>query len=99
MAIYAKLVRLLTKDMVKDLNLREGQITTREQVSSWFESNYPKIKPSTISAHLLKMSTNAHSRIHYNMKRKASPGLNFRLAGGSSIYWQLTNKTIMSLSN
>jgi endonuclease len=79
MSIYDKPVRLLMKDMVSDLSNREGQIITREQVSSWFESNYPKIKPSTVSAHLLKMSTNAPSRIHYNVNPNGDDDLFYQI--------------------
>jgi endonuclease len=79
MSIYDKPVRLLMKDMVTDLNIREGQIITREQVSSWFENNYPKIKPSTVSAHLLKMSTNAPSRVHYNVNPDGEDDLFYQI--------------------
>ena len=66
MPLYEKPVRLLFKDMVKELGVSQGEIITREQVFSWF-TKYPKVKDATISAHLLKMSTNAPSRIHYNV--------------------------------
>lgn len=79
MAIYNKPVRLLLKDMVKALNIREGQIITRDEVLSWFESNYPKIKKGTISAHLLKMSINAPSRIHYSVNSTGDDDLFFQI--------------------
>ena len=66
MPLYEKPVRLLFKDMVKELGVSQGEIITREQIFSWFKK-YPKVKDATISAHLLKMSTNAPSRIHYNV--------------------------------
>lgn len=81
MAIYDKPVRLLLKDMVSSLNIGEGQIITRAQVLSWFESNYPKIKPSTISAHLIKMSTNATSRVHYNVNPNGDDDLFYQIDG------------------
>lgn len=81
MAIYDKPVRLLLKDMVSSLNISKGQIITRAQVLSWFESNYPKIKPSTISAHLIKMSTNATSRVHYNVNPNGDDDLFYQIDG------------------
>ncbi|MBN1992258.1 MAG: DUF91 domain-containing protein [Anaerolineae bacterium] len=67
MSIYEKPVRLLMKNFVDNLNIAKGQIITREQVISWFKTNYPKIKAGTIAAHLIKMSVNAPSRVHYNV--------------------------------
>jgi hypothetical protein len=42
-------------------------VMAREQAVSWFKSRYPKVKPATVAAHLIKLSTNAPSRIHYNV--------------------------------
>ena len=79
MAIYEKPVRLLFKDMVKDLGTTENDIITRDQVYSWFKDKYPKIKIATISAHLLKMSTNAPSRIHYSVSPTGDDDLLYQL--------------------
>jgi hypothetical protein len=68
MAIYDKPVRLLMHDLVKDLRLAKGQVLTREQAVDWFRRRYPKIKESTIGAHLIRMSTNAPSRVHYSAR-------------------------------
>lgn len=65
MAIYDKPVRLLLQDMVKEFGLNKGDTVTRAKILSWFHTKYPKIKDGTISAHLIRMSTNAPSRIHY----------------------------------
>ena len=70
MPIYDKPVRLLMKDMVSDLGVKKGDVLSKEQVQAWFAKSYPKIKEGTISAHLIRMSTNAPSRVHYN----ATPG-------------------------
>jgi len=67
-SIYHKPVRLLMKDMVAQCDIKPGDIITRDKVRSWFNKNYPKIKEGTISAHMIRMSTNAPSRIHYNAK-------------------------------
>jgi hypothetical protein len=68
MSIYEKPVRLLFRDMIKDLALQKGKIFSKSDVTNWFAKKYPKIKEGTISAHLLRFSTNAPSRVHYNAK-------------------------------
>ncbi len=67
------------KDMASSQNITKGQIITRSQVVSWFKKNYPKIKSSTLSAHLLKMSTNAPSRIHYSVNPGGDDDLFFQI--------------------
>lgn len=79
MSIYEKSVRLLMKDFVNKLNIEKGQIITRDQVVSWFKTNYPKIKVGTISAHLIKMSVNAPSRVHYNVSRSGEDNLFYQI--------------------
>jgi len=79
MAIYEKPVWMLMKDMVQEKQLEKDEIITRDEVVSWFEENYPLIKKTTISAHLLKMSTNAHSRIHYNVNPDGQDDLFFQI--------------------
>ena len=66
MPIYDKPVRLLMRDMVSDLNLQKGQVISKSEALSWFKQHYPKIKPGTVSAHLIRLSTNAPSRVHYH---------------------------------
>ena|SRR6266850_4676445 len=68
MSIYEKPVRLLFRDMVQGLGLQKGKIFSKTDVTEWFAKNYPKIKEGTISAHLLRFSTNAPSRIYYSAK-------------------------------
>jgi hypothetical protein len=67
--IYDKPVHQLMKnEMVATLHLKTGDVFTKEQVKAWFSANYPKIKDATISAHLLRLSVNAKSRVHYSAK-------------------------------
>lgn len=68
MAIYEKPVRLLMRDMADDFNLEPDQVFTKREAINWFTTNYPKVKEGTITAHLIRLSTNANSRIHYNAK-------------------------------
>ncbi len=81
MAIYDKPVRLLMKDFVRDQNIKKEQIISRDQVTTWFKTKYPKIKEGTISAHLLKMSVNAPSRIHYAVSRVGEDDLLYQIDG------------------
>lgn len=79
MPIYDKPVRLLFKDMTIDLGVSRGEVITRDQVFAWFRDKYPKIKDGTISAHLLKMSTNAPSRVHYNVNLDGDDDLLYQI--------------------
>lgn len=68
MAIYDKPVRFLMKDMVNSFGLQNGQSFVRQQAVDWFTQYYPKIKKGTITAHLIRLSVNAPSRLHYSPK-------------------------------
>lgn len=65
--------------MIKEFGIKKGDVIKREQFFSWFKQKYPKIKDGTISAHLLRMSTNAPSRIHYNVHPKGDDDLLFQI--------------------
>jgi hypothetical protein len=82
MPIYEKSVRLLLKDFVAAQNITNGQVISKEQVLSWFRTKYPKIKMSTLTAHLIKMSVNAPSRIHYNVNPNGEDDLFYQIDGG-----------------
>jgi hypothetical protein len=78
-ALYDKPVRVLLKDMAEDMGLRPGDVFTREQAVSWFRDHYPNVKEGTVAAHLIKMSTNAPSRLHYNVKADGSDDLFYKI--------------------
>ena len=80
MTIYDRPVWKLVYDMVQDLGLTEGHVVSRDQVIAWFRMHYPRIKDSTVSAHLIRLSTNAPSRIHYGAKPR-DDDLFFKLDG------------------
>lgn len=63
--IYDKPTRALLKDMVKDWKLRPGQVFTTSRALEWFAERYPKLKASSIRAHLVQASTNDKSRLHH----------------------------------
>ena len=46
----------------------EGSLFSKQQAIDWFGKNYPKIKTGTVTAHLIRLSTNAPSRTHYSAK-------------------------------
>ena len=79
MALYEKSVKLLFRDMIKDLSVQKGDVVGREKINSWFNQKYPLIKPGTISAHLLKLSINAPSRIHYNVDSNGKDDLLYQI--------------------
>jgi len=41
---------------------------TREEALAWFREHYPKIKVGTVSAHLIRLSTNNRTRLHYHAR-------------------------------
>lgn len=68
MPIYSKPVRALIPEMAKDLAPQPGQLFSKDAAVAWFAERYPKIKQGTISAHLIRFSTNALSRLHYSAR-------------------------------
>jgi hypothetical protein len=86
--IYNKTVRELIKEYLSILPPAEGAAAddtdlqdsvlgrfARKDIQRWFVANYPKIKLGTLSAHLILLSTNAPSRIHYNVHPDGSDDL------------------------
>jgi hypothetical protein len=68
MPIYDKPVRVLIRDMISALAPQKGILFSKDRAIEWFAQHYPKIKEGTISAHLIRFSTNAPSRLHYSVK-------------------------------
>jgi endonuclease len=68
MAIYDRPVRTILRDMIADLAPQPGVVFTKEAAVGWFSARFPKIKLGTISAHLIRFSTNAESRLHYSAR-------------------------------
>ena len=89
MAIYDKPVRMLMKGMADAFALQPGQQFTKQQAIEWFAEHYPKVKIGTITAHLVRLSTNAQSRLHYNAKPNEDD-LFFQVDGG---HFRLYNPT------
>lgn len=68
MPIYSKPTWALMRDMATEIASAPGVVFTKQQAISWFAENYPKIKIGTVTAHLIRLSTNAQTRTHYNAK-------------------------------
>ena len=68
MAIYDKSTRMLMRQMVDEMPIAAGQVVTRGAVLNWFDTQYSKIKEGTVRAHLIRLSTNAPTRLHYSAK-------------------------------
>jgi len=79
MAIYDKPVRSLIHEMVTALSAPPDKQFSKDQAIEWFAKHYPKIKEGTITAHLIRFSTNAPSRLHYNAR--SDEDLLFQLDG------------------
>jgi len=62
MAIYEKPIWGLIKDALADL----PEIFTTDDVLNWFRAKYPKIKESSIRAHIVGMSANNPTRRYYS---------------------------------
>ncbi len=87
MPIYAKSTAALMRQFVAE-HPRQDQFTA-DEIVSWFRINWPKIKQSTVQAHLTRMSMNLPSRIHLGAKPeddlvfRIRPGLFRRYRPGS----------------
>jgi hypothetical protein len=68
MPIYDKPTRALMRQMVTEMPITPGQVVTREAVLNWFATHYAKIKEGTVAPHLIRLSTNARSRLYYSPK-------------------------------
>ena len=74
-----KPVRLLMHDMASAMGLQPGQSFSREQAVQWFATNYPNVKQGTVTAHLIRLSTNAPVRLHYSPKADGSDDRFFKI--------------------
>jgi len=83
MTIYSKSVRLLMRDYVAQKGIAKGQTLNKLDILAWFSERYPKIKEGTINAHLILMSVNAPSRIHYNVHSTGEDDLFYQLDGSN----------------
>lgn len=69
------------RDMVTALGLVSGRVFTKDEVLDWFKTNYPLVKEGTITAHLIRFSTNVRTRLHYHPQDDGADDLFFKLDG------------------
>lgn len=74
-----KPVRLLMHDMATSISLTPGQVFTREQAIQWFAEHYPNVKQGTVAAHLIRLSTNAPTRLQYSARADGSDDKFFKI--------------------
>lgn len=93
MPIYSKPTKELIKEFIENFSIppkqglgliernkiTEGGHFSRQEIISWFNNRYPKIKRGTITAHLILLSTNAPSRVHYKVKSTGEHDLLFQV--------------------
>jgi hypothetical protein len=79
MPIYDRPVRELIREAAADIRITKERPVDRREVIAWFQERYPRIKKSTVTAHLIKMSVNAPSRIHYSVRGDGSDDLLFQV--------------------
>lgn len=79
MPIYDRPVRELFKEFVADSALANRKAFSRKEAISWFNAKYPKVKKGTITAHLLLLSINAPSRVHYNPRAGGQDDMFFQI--------------------
>ncbi len=65
MPIYEKSTNQILTEWIEQ-NLKPGQTVDKSDIVKWFEENYPRIKSNTVNCHIIKFTTNHHTRIHYN---------------------------------
>lgn len=80
---YDKTIKMMMNDFCLEFQLKSDAEVTSDQILSWFRQKYPRVKESTIRAHLIAMSTNAKSRIHHNVK----------VGSGHDLFYQIDSKT------
>ncbi len=74
-----KPVRLLMHNMITSMGLKPGQSFTREQAIQWFATHYPNVKQGTVAAHLIRLSTNARTRLQYSARSDGSDDQFFKI--------------------
>jgi len=84
--IYDRTVKELVFEFVEQYYLSVSDSSrpfSKQEIIKWFDTKYPKIKLGTINAHLLKLSINAPSRIHYNVHNDGTDDLLYQINAGT----------------
>ncbi|HEU4459744.1 MAG TPA: endonuclease NucS domain-containing protein [Methylibium sp.] len=78
-ALNDKPVRLLMHDMAAAFGLQPGEDFSRERAIQWFQQHYPNVKEGTVTAHLIRLSTNVRTRLQYSARDDGSDDLFFKI--------------------
>ena len=76
--IYDRSVNELLKEFVENWIKNDGVFQKKDAID-WFNENYPKIKASTVSAHITKFSVNNKNRAHYHAHSDGRDDILFRI--------------------
>lgn len=66
--IYDRPVHQLIRDMIAERLTTPTAILTRQEALGWFAERYPKVRPGTVAAHLIRIATNDEVRLHHSSK-------------------------------
>lgn len=78
-ALNDKPVRALMRDMTAAFDLAPGQTFSRERAVQWFREHYPNVKEGTVTAHLIRLSTNVATRLQYSARDDGSDDLLYKV--------------------
>ena len=81
--LYSKTTRELFKEFVSVNNISTNQIIQKNEIKNWFQRNYPKTKMNTVYCHIVRMSINNPTRIHYHAALDGSDDLFVQLSDGT----------------
>jgi hypothetical protein len=79
MALNEKPVRLLMRNMATSFKLSPNETFSRERAVQWFREHYPNVKEGTVTAHLIRLSTNVQTRLQYSARPDGSDDLFFKV--------------------
>lgn len=76
--IYDRPIKLLFREFAS--TIRENETFVTKEAVDWFRKKYPKVEEGSVRAHLIRLTTNNPTRIHY--KAKPDDDLFFQLESG-----------------
>jgi len=66
--IYDRPVSQLMRELIAERLTTPHSVLTRREAIAWFAERYPKIRPGTVAAHIVRFATNEPTRLHYNYR-------------------------------
>lgn len=76
--IYGKTTRELMKEYAFSFKEDKEKVFTRNEIRTYFQKEFPKIKKGTIDAHISRLTINNQNRIHYSAFSDGSDDLFFQ---------------------